>query len=125
MADNYGMQKRLNIKAKQAFRDHINSLQAIQPVRPQNTYFQKLLQLDQDGIQQDQRRRALAEELFNIRGNDDVKDVISDKAPNSAKHPLYAAYAFDIEYLSPLLKTLNEGSVVKDVTFRVGQLLKQ
>ena len=45
---------------------------------------------------------------MNIKGSDDVvKDIITDRAPKDTKHPLYAAYAFDIEYLSPLLKTLN------------------
>jgi hypothetical protein len=42
---------------------------------------------------------------MNIHANDfnEVKNIIRDKAPNSVKTPLYAAYAFDIEYLSPFL----------------------
>ena len=40
--------------------------------------------------------------------NSEVKSIISDKAPGKTKTPLYAAYAFDIEYISPLLKTLND-----------------
>ncbi len=52
---------------------------------------------------------VIAKDLMSIHANDfsDVKNIITDNAPSSVKTPLYAAYAFDIEYLSPFLNTLN------------------
>ena len=68
----------------------------------------KLLELDKFGQEQDARRMNIAKELMNIKSSNLVKNVISDSAPSNVRTPLYSAYEFDIEYLSPFLRTLNE-----------------
>ena len=70
---------------------------------------------------------VIAKDLMNIDANEfsQLSNVIMDNAPKNAKTPLYAAYAFDIEYLSPFMNTLNERIVrlskeVKELFLFVG-----
>ena len=99
---------KLNEEASKKFEQHLQNLGTNQfgKTRPHDIAYKNILKSNDALNTKDQLRMQIARKMMNPRYGVDVKDVVNDLPREDIGTPIYQSYALQLQYLDPLLQTM-------------------